>query len=44
MELPESVEEDVWARAQIILKTMVIGLRQIEVQYSRHIQVRFKEV
>lgn len=44
MELPKNMTNDAWAKAQIILKTMVIGLKQIEDQYSKHIQVSFKEV
>ena len=44
MTLPDRMTDENRAKAQIILKTMVIGLRQIENQYSRHIQVSFKEV
>ncbi len=44
MELPKNMTADAWAKAQIILKTMEIGLKQIENQYSKHIQVSFKEV
>ena len=44
MELPENMTADAWAKAQIILKTMEIGLKQIENQYSKHIKVSFKEV
>lgn len=44
MELPKNMTADAWAKAQIILKTMEIGLKQIENQYSKHIKVSFKEV
>lgn len=44
MELPEDTEPKVWADAQTILKTMAIGLMQIENQYRRHIKVVFEEV
>ncbi len=44
MLLPDNMASDLWTRAQIILETMEIGLKQIENQYSRYIQVRFKEV
>lgn len=44
MELPENAAPKVWAAAQTILKTMVIGLKQIENQYRRHIKVVFEEV
>jgi len=44
MALPDNMADEAWARAQIILETMEIGLRQIENQYPRHIQVSFKEV
>ena len=43
-DLPENMTADAWTKAQIILKTMEIGLKQIENQYSKHIQVSFKEV
>jgi len=42
--LPDNLPRDIRARAQIILKTMEIGLRQIEYQYPKYIRVRFKEV
>ena len=44
MKLPKDMTAEAWTKAQIILKTMVIGLKQIENQYSKHIQVSFKEV
>lgn len=44
LELPESLAPENRAKAQIILETMEIGLKQIENQYPRHIQVRFEEV
>lgn len=44
MKLPKGMTIEARAKAQIILKTMVIGLKQIENQYSKHIQVSFKEV
>lgn len=44
MELPEDVNAKAWAEAQTILKTMIIGLRQIENQYQKHIKVSIKEV
>ncbi len=44
MALPDDMAHENWAKAQTILETMVIGLKQIENQYSRYIQVRFKEV
>ena len=42
--LPDTMTAEAWAKAQIILETMDIGLKQIENQYARHIQVRYKEV
>lgn len=42
--LPDNMTDEAWAKAQIILETMEIGLKQIENQYARHIQVRYKEV
>jgi uncharacterized protein YsxB (DUF464 family) len=44
MALPESLTGENYAKAQVILKTMEIGLKQIENQYHRYIQVSFKEV
>lgn len=44
MTLPDDMTTEAWAKAQIILETMEIGLKQIENQYSHHIQVRYKEV
>jgi uncharacterized protein YsxB (DUF464 family) len=44
MELPADADPAVWTQAQTILKTMVIGLKQIENQYHQHIKVSFKEV
>ncbi len=44
MALPDNMTSEAWTKAQIILETMEIGLKQIENQHSRHIQVRFKEV
>jgi uncharacterized protein YsxB (DUF464 family) len=44
MTLPDNMTDETWAKAQIILETMEIGLKQIENEYSRHIQVSFKEV
>lgn len=44
MELPADAAPEVWTEAQTILKTMVIGLKQIEKQYHKHIKVSFKEV
>ncbi|NLU51790.1 MAG: ribosomal-processing cysteine protease Prp [Clostridiaceae bacterium] len=44
MRLPDDMAAENRAKAQIILETMEIGLRQVENQYPRHIQVRFEEV
>lgn len=44
MDLPEDVTPEVWSRAQTILRTMEIGLKQIENQYRKHIKVSIKEV
>ncbi|MGI6122714.1 MAG: ribosomal-processing cysteine protease Prp [Acetivibrionales bacterium] len=44
MNLPEDMAAEDWATAQIILKTMEIGLKQIENDYSKHIHVSIKEV
>lgn len=44
MDLPMDMTIKAMKTAQIILKTMAIGLKQIENQYSKHIQVSFKEV
>ncbi len=44
MELPMDVKAEVWVEAQTILKTMEIGLKQIENQYQQHIKVSIKEV
>ena len=44
MRLPEDMTAEDWAKAQIILKTLEIGLKQIENQYSEYIQVSFREV
>jgi len=44
MFLPDNMASDAWTRAQIILETMEIGLKQIENEYSRYIQVITKEV
>jgi len=42
--LPDNMTDDMRAKAQIILETMEIGLRQIENQYPKYIHVRCKEV
>jgi uncharacterized protein YsxB (DUF464 family) len=42
--LPDDMTAEARAKAQIILETMEIGLKQVENQYARHIQVRYKEV
>ncbi|AGC67539.1 hypothetical protein Cst_c05170 [Thermoclostridium stercorarium subsp. stercorarium DSM 8532] len=42
--VPDGLNETESYIADIILKTMVIGLRQIEADYSEYIQLRFKEV
>ena len=44
LELPGDMNAETEKKAQIILETMEIGLRQIENQYSRYIEVRMKEV
>jgi uncharacterized protein YsxB (DUF464 family) len=44
MTLPDNLAIETQHIAQIILKTMEIGLMQIQNQYSRHIKVIFKEV
>lgn len=44
MKLPEGMTVEAMYKAQIILKTMIIGLKQIENQYLKHIQVSIKEV
>ena len=44
MILPNNIPPEIWTKAQIILETMEIGLKQIEIKYTRHIQVRYKEV
>lgn len=44
MKLPENMSGEQWAKAQTILNTLEIGLKQIETQYPRHIQVELKEV
>lgn len=42
--VPDELEESERYITDIILKTMVIGLRQIETEYSKYIQIRFEEV
>lgn len=44
MMLPENVSPDVLAKAEIILETLEIGLKQIEMQYARHLRVMNREV
>jgi len=44
MMLPEDLPPDVSARAEIILETLEIGLKQVERQYSRHLRVLYEEV
>lgn len=42
--LPDGMEEQRMQTAQIILRTMEIGLMQVEMQYREHITVVCKEV
>lgn len=42
--VPDNLGNEESHAADIILKTMVIGLRQIEAEYSKYIQIRFEEV
>lgn len=42
--VPENLGESESFITDIILKTMVIGLKQIEIDYRKYIQVRFEEV
>ncbi len=42
--IPDNLTCDQQKIAQIILKTMDIGLRQIEADYDKYIRVRYEEV
>lgn len=44
MMLPENLSPNVLAKAEIILETLEIGLKQIEMQYARHLRVMNREV
>ncbi len=42
--IPDNLTAEQFATADIILKTMVIGLRQIETDYNKYIRIRYEEV
>jgi len=42
--IPENLSAEQLETADIILKTMVIGLRQIEAGYDKYIRIRYEEV
>ena len=42
--VPDNLGERESYVTDIILKTMVIGLRQIETNYGKYIQIRYEEV
>lgn len=42
--LPDELAKDLSEKAEIILETLEIGLKQIEAQYAKHICVMNKEV
>jgi len=42
--VPDDLGEGERYITDIILKTMIIGLRQIETDYGKYIQIRFEEV
>lgn len=44
MMLPENMAPETAQTAEIILETLEIGLKQVEMQYSRHLRVMSKEV
>ncbi|MDI9513489.1 MAG: ribosomal-processing cysteine protease Prp [Clostridiaceae bacterium] len=44
MMLPQDISPDILAKAEVILETLEIGLKQIEMQYARHLRVMNKEV
>lgn len=44
MMLPEDITGHVAERAGTILKSMEIGLRQVENEYPQHLRVLYKEV
>ncbi len=44
MDLPGNLSEETMKTAQIILKTMEIGLQQVEAQYTSYIRVIGREV
>jgi len=42
--IPENLSAEQSEATDIILKTMVIGLRQIEADYNKYIRIRYEEV
>jgi uncharacterized protein YsxB (DUF464 family) len=42
--VPGNLTRDQQATTQIILKTMDIGLRQVEADYDKYVRVRYEEV
>ncbi|HOQ75193.1 MAG TPA: ribosomal-processing cysteine protease Prp [Thermoclostridium sp.] len=44
MMLPDNISPDVSAKAETVLETLEIGLKQVERQYSRHLRVLNEEV
>ncbi|HAA26102.1 MAG TPA: ribosomal-processing cysteine protease Prp [Ruminiclostridium sp.] len=42
--IPDNLTAEQLITADIILRTMVIGLKQIEAEYGQYIRIRYKEV